>query len=541
MKNSLQIALAQHNYLLGDIEGNTRKIIDTILSYQKVVDLIVFPELALTGYPPEDLLFRDELHQRVEKGLQSIASKVSECHIIVGHPSRRQNKLYNTATVINPQGIVTDYHKQQLPNYSVFDEKRYFNPGTTLQMLEIKGVNLAICICEDIWHPGLASRAYQAGAEAIMCLNASPFHQSKFEQRLKVLRERQTNEAPIPIVYTNCVGGQDELIFDGQSFVLDAKGNVIAKAKAFEEECLVSSLAPSDSKPPTQAKMNAHEDALIYQALILGTRDYINKNNFKGALIGLSGGIDSALTLSIAVDAIGAERVHAVMMPSRYTAKMSIDDARKQAQTMGVKFSSISIEAPFESFLKGLAPEFKNLPVDTTEENLQARCRGTLLMALSNKTGYLVLTTSNKSEMAVGYSTLYGDMAGGFAPLKDVLKTQAYRLARYRNSVQAVIPENVILRPPSAELAHDQLDQDSLPDYNVLDGIIEAYMKQNKSIEEIISLGFTREDVEKTIRLLDFNEYKRRQGAPGIRVSSRAFGRDWRYPITSGFYQYRKK
>ena len=538
MTNVLTIALAQQNYLLGDIKGNSQKIIATAIKARDEfkADLVLFPELAITGYPPEDLLLREECFLRVARALQLIQSAVNDIYMVVGHPEKYKNKRYNTASVIFNGTVIASYHKQRLPNYSVFDEKRYFTPGKKPCTFTLKKVPIGISICEDLWEPGSMKQAITAGAKLMLSLNASPFHFKKGCVRLEQLRKRQQQEGAIPILYVNCVGGQDELVFDGSSVALDAKGAVCVQAPAYQESLSIVTL---DLKPLNIRKSHIEtmltDEASIYEAIKLGTRDYINKNGFPGALVGLSGGIDSALVLAITCDAIGNERLQAVLMPSRFTAKMSLEDAIKESATLGVAHRVISIEPTFNAFLKTLTDEFIGYDADATEENIQARCRAIILMALSNKTGKLVLACGNKSEMAVGYATLYGDMAGGYAPLTDVPKTLVYRLAKYRNSLSPVIPERVLTRPPSAELAMNQTDQDLLPPYEVLDPIMTQYVEYDKSVEDLLAQGFARRDVERVVRLIDRNEYKRRQAAPGVRISARAFGRDWRYPITSGF------
>lgn len=532
MHQTLTILLAQLNPTVGAIETNAAKIVSIIRTQQEQHDVILFPELAITGYPPEDLLFRQNLHQRVEQALQTIQANTGDCYVIVGHPSLEKGECFNAASVFYRGSLVTRYHKQHLPNYGVFDELRYFTPGAANPcILTVKEYRLGLCICEDIWQEGPVEQLIREGIDGLLCINASPFDYEKQSQRETLLQEHACHG--ITIFYVNQVGGQDELVFDGQSMVFDQQGSLCARAPAFNES--LQTVTFHHQKVTGKITPLLEPDQLIYEALVCGTRDYVEKNGFPGVLLGLSGGIDSALTLAIAVDALGASRVHAVMMPSRYTADMSLEDAKLQLQALGVTSTVLSIEPAFKSLLATLAPSFAQQPEDTTEENLQARIRGMMLMALSNKTGQMVLTTGNKSEMSVGYATLYGDMAGGFAVLKDVLKTQVYALAHYRNRLSAVIPERVITRPPSAELAENQTDQDSLPDYAILDAIIKAYMENDLAAEDIIQMGFLATDVNKVIRLVKRNEYKRRQAAPGVKISPRAFGRDWRYPITSGF------
>jgi len=535
----LQLVLAQINTLVGDIPGNTRKIIASAQAALAAgpVDAIIFPELTLTGYPPEDLLLRPSLKLRIEAALAELQAAQLPLALIVGYPRQCEGKLYNMAGAILNGSLVAEYAKQCLPNYQVFDEKRYFAEGSKPAVFELKGLPVALSICEDIWHQGPMAQAAAAGARLMLNLNASPFHQGKQLEREAAVAAR-AREGNMPVVYANLVGGQDELVFDGGSVVVDALGQTCFRAPAFVEDCFPVNLQFNDGRlaagqialAPIPERLEA-----VYQTLVLGLRDYVNKNRFKGVVLGLSGGIDSALTLAIAVDALGAERVEAVMMPFRYTSDLSKTDAEDEAARLGVRYSSISIEPMYEAFMAALATEFAGTRRDTTEENLQARCRGVLLMAISNKKGYLVLTTGNKSEMAVGYSTLYGDMAGGFDVLKDVPKTLVFALSRYRNTLAEVIPLSVIERPPSAELAPDQKDEDSLPPYEILDQILALYVEQDQSAEAIIARGFARDQVERAIRLVDINEYKRRQAPVGVRISQRGFGRDRRYPITSGW------
>ncbi|MDR3443325.1 MAG: NAD+ synthase [Legionella sp.] len=532
MQNKLRILMAQINPCVGALSANRDAIIEIIKNGQAEHDVIIVPELALTGYPPEDLLFRKEFQHAVNEHLKQIQAVIKECHVLIGHPSVDKECRYNTVSVFHQGKTVAQYHKQKLPNYEIFDEARYFTPGPrSACILEINQYKVGICICEDAWQVGPVDDLIDNGASVILSLNASPFDENKQQKREALLKSYATRG--VAIIYVNQVCGQDELLFDGQSLAIDGQGTICARAPAFEETlCSVELQGQhlSGSITPLLDK-----DALLYKALVFGTKEYVTKNKFPGVLLGLSGGIDSALTLAIAVDALGAAHVHAVMMPSRYSAQISHDDAMKQLETMNVPHSTLSIEPAFEVLLKTLEPEFKGLPADATEENIQARIRGILLMALSNKTGKMVLTTSNKSETAVGYATLYGDMAGGFGVLKDVLKTQVYALARHRNTLGNVIPERVITRAPSAELRENQTDQDSLPEYDILDAIIVAYMEQNLSPNELIVQGFKAADVSRVIQLIKRNEYKRRQAAPGIKVSGTAFGKDWRYPITNGF------
>lgn len=533
MTQTLKLLMAQIDPKVGAIEANADKIKAIINDHQNTHDLIVFPELIICGYPPEDLLFREAFRLRVERALVMLEALTDDCHVIIGHPWYENNQCFNAASVFYKGQRVALYFKQKLPNYAVFDERRYFTPGPAqASVLEIKGHRLGLCICEDLWQDGPVDLNIAAGVKTIICINSSPFDYEK-----PILRERLLNRIAkkgLSVIYTNQTGGQDELVFDGQSLAIDCQGTIAARAPAFEEALLTLTMTNQTIQSTVTPALD--EIALIYKALVCGTRDYVAKNGFPGVLLGLSGGIDSALTLAVAVDALGADKVEALMMPSRYTASISNEDAEAELKILGVKGTMLSIEPVFKAFLNTLSPCFSGLAVDITEENLQARIRGSLLMALSNKSGKMVLTTSNKSETAVGYATLYGDMAGGFSVLKDVLKTQVYALAAWRNSLgEEVIPQRVISRPPSAELAENQRDQDSLPDYDILDGIIKAYMEQNKSELDLFEAGYKKDDIERVIRLIKRNEYKRRQSAPGIKISPRAFGRDWRYPITSGF------
>ncbi len=535
---AIRIALAQVNPRVGDIPGNTDKVIDTLITArERGADVVLFPELMLTGYPPEDLLLRPSLDGRVESAVVRVADAARDIAVVVGYPRRRDGVLYNMAGFFRDGELVTEHAKQQLPNYQVFDEKRYFGHGDGPCIIDIKGVPVALSICEDIWHPHPMEQARSAGARVMLNISASPFHRDKQLERQAVLKERAL-EGFMPVVYLNQVGGQDELVFDGGSMVVDAAGTLQVQTPMFEEGVHDVTLTVADDEGiRVEGPFEPALDLLpsVYRALVVGTRDYIHKNGFPGVVLGLSGGIDSALTLAVAVDALGPERVEAVMMPFRYTSRLSRDDAAEQARRLGVEYRSISIEPVFDAFMAQLSEEFAGLEVDQTEENIQARSRGVILMAISNKKGSLVLTTGNKSELAVGYCTLYGDMAGGFNVLKDVPKTLVYQLARYRNSLAPVIPDSVITRPPSAELAPDQKDEDSLPAYPVLDRILELYIEQDQSAARIIEQGFSPEDVYHVIRLVDINEYKRRQGAIGVRITRRGFGRDRRYPVTNGW------
>jgi NAD+ synthase (glutamine-hydrolysing) len=535
----MRIALAQLDLFVGDVDGNARRIIEaaSIARDRERADVIVFPELALSGYPPEDLLFHTGMRRRVAEGLARAGEEIRGIAAVIGYPEYVQGQIYNSAALVKDGELLANHRKQCLPNYKVFDEKRYFVPGNEPTVIELAGRRIGLLVCEDAWEPEPARAAVNAGAELILIANASPYELRKQVEREMIIRDR-VREVSRPIVYTNLVGGQDELVFDGHSFVMDASGEIVARAPAFTECIFSVELRGSDQRfalvrgdiAPYQG-----DEASVYNALVLGVRDYVEKHRFPGVVMGLSGGVDSALTLAIAVDALGAERVHTVMMPSRYTSAMSVEDAREQIHRQGVKHSLISIEGMFEATLAALKDEFAGTAPDSTEENIQARCRGVLLMAISNKTGRMLLTTGNKSEMAVGYATLYGDMAGGFAPIKDCSKTLVYRLARYRNSLGAVIPDRVLTRPPSAELRPDQKDSDSLPPYEVLDPILEAFIEEDLSVDQIVARGFARATVTRVLDMVKRSEYKRRQAPPGVRVSGRAFGRDWRYPITSGY------
>lgn len=533
----MKILVAQFNPIVGDFEGNAARIRQIIEGGQsEKADLIVFPELALCGYPPEDLLLRPSIKLRVERSLAEISSVVKSSTVVLGFPSREGEKTFNAAAVIERGEVVAIYRKRALPNYRVFDEKRYFDAGDSCCLVEVCGHKVGITICEDLWDKQPVRDTAQAGAELIVNINASPFQVKKHQQR-EALLSGQARDVEVPILYANLVGGQDELVFDGDSMLVDSTGEILYQAPWFEESKDILDVALSPSGIEMNPKISPIPERIeaTYNALVLGVRDYVEKNGFPGVVLGLSGGIDSAVTLAVAVDALGAERVRAIMMPFHYTSDLSQGLASQQAQKMGVHYRSIDIESIFDVFSTALGEEFEGFPVDVTEQNMQARIRGVILMAVSNKKGALVLTTGNKSEVAVGYSTLYGDMAGGFDVLKDVLKTRVYELAEWRNTVSPVIPEEVITRPPTAELAPDQIDQDSLPDYPELDQILEAYIEKDLSATEIIALGFSEETVKRMVRLVDLNEYKRRQAPIGPRVSQRAFGRDRRYPITNGW------
>ncbi len=527
----MKIAIAQINTMVGDIAGNANKILDfTNRAKLGGASLVITPELALCGYPPEDLLFRDDFKHACRLELIRLASQVSGITLLIGHPHIDNGKLFNAASVIENGKILATYYKQCLPNYSVFDEERYFSAGDKPLLFTHNGTQFGVMICADGWEAEPAMRAKQAGAEFLLSLNASPYHMDKLETRYEVIAER-ANETGLPIIYANLVGGQDELVFDGASFVLDSTGKLTQQLPSFTETLsYVEVVNHQPVKVAISPKLSL--EAAVYHALKLGLADYVNKNAFPSVVLGLSGGIDSALTLAIAVDALGASRVKVVMMSSEFTASMSVDDAVEMANLVGVKYSQLPIKDLFDLFRNTLASEFGDLPFDAAEENLQARIRGMLLMALSNKFGSIVLTTGNKSEMAVGYSTLYGDMAGGFSLLKDVPKTLVYKLAQYRNSLSIVIPERIITRAPSAELRANQTDQDSLPPYDILDAIMQAYVEDDLSRPAIIAKGYSEQDVSRVTNLIDRNEYKRRQAPVGVRITQRGFGKDRRYPIT---------
>jgi NAD+ synthase (glutamine-hydrolysing) len=541
---TLRIAMAQLDMLVGDITKNTQSVIDAACKArdEERADVVVFPELTLTGYPPEDLLLRPSLDPRIESALAKVLAEVRDIHVVIGYPRRIDGELFNCAGVIYQGKMLVEYAKQKLPNFLVFDDKRYFSEGLDAGIVEIKGVKVGLSICEDIWHPEPVAQAKAAGAELILNLNASPYHIEKMGERETLLHKRAT-EVSLPIVYVNYMGAQDELVYEGGSFAVNAKGEKIMQAPWFEAGLYCLDMIVDDSQPnkvePVAGIIAPALDveASVYQAMVLGLRDYIEKNRFKGIVLGLSGGIDSALSLAVAVDAIGADRVQAVMMPYTYTSSISLHDAEEEANLLGVKYSVLPIESMVSAFTDILAPEFEGYAKDTTEENLQARTRGVVLMAISNKKGLMVLTTGNKSEMAVGYATLYGDMVGGYSVLKDVFKTLVFKLCRYRNTLGYVIPERVITRPPSAELAPDQKDEDSLPSYDILDDILRMYIEEDQSAEAILATKkFDRETVYRVLRLVDVNEYKRRQSPTGVRITARGFGRDRRYPITNGWH-----
>jgi NAD+ synthase (glutamine-hydrolysing) len=533
--------MAQLNLVVGDVDGNTSRIVAAANEARDRyrADLVMLPELAVSGYPPEDLLFHSGMRLQVARSLERLKEEVRGITLIAGYPEYAGAKIFNSAIVIRDGQILANHRKACLPNYRVFDEKRYFTPGTDATILDINGVRAGVLVCEDAWDSAPARQARERGAQVLLIINASPYEVDKQRMReQQVVRER-IQETGIPVVFCNLIGGQDELVFDGNSFVMDAQGTVTQRAPAFTEGMYVVDLGMDASGvvhpiPAEIVPLQGQEES-VYGALVQGTRDYVSKHRFPGVVMGLSGGVDSALTLVIAVDALGADRVHSVAMPSRYTSQMSKDDAALQARNLHVKHSEISIEGMFEATLAALKHEFAGRAPDTAEENIQSRCRGVLLMGISNKTGKMLLTTGNKSEMAVGYATLYGDMAGGFAPIKDCSKLLVYRLCRWRNAQSEVIPARVIDRPPSAELRFDQKDTDSLPPYEILDPILEAFIEEDLSVDQIAARGFDRVTVGRILDLVKRNEYKRRQAPPGVRVSGRAFGRDWRYPITSGY------
>ena len=540
MGETLKIALAQLDLLVGDVRGNAAKVIASARRARSELgaDLVLYPELALSGYPPEDLLFHRGFRRQIEAGLRQLCAELPDARILLGFPEYAGGAIYNSAALIAAGEIAAIHRKAELPNYKVFDEKRYFRAGQQPTLAECCGFRTGLLVCEDIWEPHSAQLARAEGAQLLLVINASPYEIHKQREREETARAR-VREVGLPLAYVNLVGGQDELVFDGNSFAMDAQGQVVMRAPPFEEGTWVVEFTrdPRGRVVPLPGSVTPEltDEASVYRALVLGVRDYVDKHGVPGVVMGLSGGVDSALTLAVAVDALGSDRVQAVMMPSRYTSSMSLEDARQQAQLLGVKYSVLPIEEMFAATLATLKEEFAGLTADATEENIQSRCRMVLLMALSNKTGRMLLTTGNKSEMAVGYATLYGDMAGGFAPIKDCSKMLVYRLANYRNSLGRVIPPRVIEREPTAELRAGQKDSDSLPPYEILDPILEAFIEEDLSVDEIEARGFDRATVARVLDLVKRNEYKRRQAPPGVRVSRRAFGRDWRYPITSGY------
>ena len=551
---TLQLSVAQLNFTVGDMPGNARKIIDAArTAYQRGVRLLITPELAICGYAAEDLFLRPSFIAACQQAVALVQTELAGLqgmHVVVGHPSGDDKRTrsvavqqrFNMASVFCEGRLIASYAKRELPNYQVFDERRYFIPGQDACVFEVDGVKIGLLICEDAWFEQPAFDACEAGAQLLVVMNASPFHRGKSLEREDAMRVRALATG-LPLVYAHLVGAQDEVVFEGRSFALQSDGELAGRAPGFVEDAFEVSCFKQFAKLTLSAEQAPMADDLsdVWQALVLGVRDYIGKNRFPSVLLGLSGGIDSALVMAIAVDALGADRVRAVMMPSPYTAGISLTDAREMAQRMQVRYDELSIVPMFNEFLQTLAPDFQLKPVDTAEENIQARIRGTLLMAMSNKHGSIVLTTGNKSEMATGYCTLYGDMAGGFAVIKDVSKTLVYQLANWRNlhdpfnTCAGPIPERIITRAPSAELREDQTDQDSLPAYDVLDAIVERYMEQDQSQQQIEAAGYQKADVDQVIRLIRINEYKRRQAPIGVRITHRGFGKDWRYPITSLF------
>jgi NAD+ synthase (glutamine-hydrolysing) len=535
------VAIAQLNLTVGAMAANAEKIIQAARrAHDRGAHILVTPELSLTGYPPEDLLLRDAFYTQTNAALEKIIDAthtLAGLHILVGLPVQREGERFNTCAVLCEGKVLGSYYKHDLPNYDVFDEQRYFTPDARPLVFSINGICFGVNICEDIWFPYAPSAARAAGAQVLLVPNASPYHMHKSKLRIDVVEENVCKQG-MACIYANLIGGQDELVFDGGSFVLNSKAQITTLMPQFVEELEFVTIKTTEEQPQPQLGRIMPElsvEAQVYEALKLGVRDYLGKNGFPGAILGLSGGIDSALTLAIAVDALGADKVRAVMMPSKYTADISLIDSRDMVERIGVRYDELSISSCFDAFLGTLSGEFAGTETGTTEENIQARIRGTMLMALSNKFGSVVLTTGNKSEMATGYCTLYGDMAGGFAVLKDIMKTMVFRLARYRNTLGQVIPERIITRPPSAELRENQTDQDSLPPYDTLDAIIGSYMEANVSIADIIAEGYDATTVKRVVHLIKINEYKRRQAPVGIRVTHRAFGRDWRYPITNRF------
>ena len=539
-KKKISIGIVQENPIVGDIEGNLQLAINAIdkLSKQSSPDIFLFTEMFITGYPPEDLILRDDLLDASYEAVEKLCEVKPESFIVIGYPKKEGDSIFNCAGVLRNKSVITEYKKQELPNYEVFDEKRYFQSGKVPGIFEVNGLRVGLSVCEDIWHENVIKQLHEKETDLILNINASPFHLDKIKER-KALISGHAIDYSLPIVYANQVGGQDELVFDGTSMAMDGEGQQILQLEKFKEDYkIVNFTSDQEGKLSSEKREEIPEDKEleeVYKALVLGAKDYIQKNNFPGVLIGSSGGIDSALTAAIAADAIGPEKVRTFMLPFKFTSDMSVEDSEKLAVNLGIKHSVIPIGDIYESFADSLEDEFSGLEPDITEENLQSRCRGVILMALSNKSGELVLTTGNKSETAVGYSTLYGDTAGGFGVLKDVPKTLVYELSRYRNTISHVIPDRIIDRPPSAELAPDQQDSDSLPDYAILDKIIELYVEQDKSKVEIEESGIDKSMVDRVIRLIDLSEYKRRQAPLGVKITSRGFGKDRRYPITNKF------
>ena len=535
----ISVGVIQANPIVGDIQGNLNLAISAIedISSKETPDIFLLTEMFITGYPPEDLILRDDLLDQSYDAIHKLTEIKPESFIVIGYPKKEGESIYNCAGVLRNHSIITEYKKQELPNYEVFDEKRYFVSGSSPGIFEVNGLRVALSVCEDIWHEKVVKQAQENGANLMLNINASPFHLRKIEDRKRLISSHAA-KYELPIIYANQVGGQDELVFDGTSMAMDGNGKQVLQLDKFKSDSRIISFVENDDVLIAEDEMVIPEDnelEEVYQALVIGAKDYIEKNKFPGVIIGSSGGIDSALTAAIAADAIGPDKVRTYMMPFKFTSDMSVEDAQKLAENLGLQHSVIPIGDIYDSFNKGLEKEFKGKEKDITEENLQSRCRGVILMALSNKSGDLVLTTGNKSETAVGYSTLYGDTAGGFGVLKDVPKTMVYELSRYRNTISKVIPERIIERPPTAELAPDQKDTDSLPDYDILDKIIELYVEQDKSKEEIESLGVGNDVIERVLRLIDISEYKRRQAPLGVKITSRGFGKDRRYPITNKF------
>ena len=539
MDNTVIVALAQLDLVVGDVKGNTRRIIESAERARDELhaDLVAFPELSICGYPPEDLLFHAGLRHAVERSLEDIRASIRGIAVLVGFPEYRGDEIFNSCAVISDGEYLCHYRKRCLPNYAVFDEARYFTAGKSASVFSLNGIRIGLNICEDIWRQAPISASRAAGAEVVIAINGSPYQTHSQENRERAAASRIA-ESNMPIVYLNMVGGQDELVFDGGSFAMSAQGEIRFRAPPFEEglyRVVLKGFGSGVEPEQGDVAEPLQREASVYRALVTGTRDYVRKHGFPGVIIGLSGGIDSALVTAIACDAIGPDKVRAVMMPFRYTSTISQEDAAQQAETMGFRFDTVPIAPIYDATVQQLETIFAGRDPDVTEENIQARCRGMILMAISNKTGRMLLTTGNKSEMAVGYATLYGDMAGGFAPIKDCSKSLVYRLARYRNTLGDAIPERAITREPSAELRPGQKDSDSLPDYAILDPILEAFIEKDMSVDEITGLGFDRATVIRVLQMVKHNEYKRRQAPPGIRISSRAFGRDWRYPITSWY------
>ena len=535
----ISVGVIQANPIVGNIQGNLNLAISAIedIASKETPDIFLLTEMFITGYPPEDLILRDDLLDQSYEAIQKLTEIKPESFIVIGYPKKEGESIYNCAGVLRNHSIITEYKKQELPNYEVFDEKRYFVSGSSPGIFEVNGLRVALSVCEDIWHEKVVKQAQENGANLMLNINASPFHLRKIEDRKRLISGHSA-KYKLPIIYANQVGGQDELVFDGTSMAMDGNGKQVLQLDKFKSDSRIISFVENDDVLIAEDEMVIPEDnelEEVYQALVIGAKDYIEKNKFPGVIVGSSGGIDSALTAVIAADAIGPDKVRTYMMPFKFTSDMSVEDAQKLAENLGLQHSVIPIGDIYDSFNKGLEKEFKGKEKDITEENLQSRCRGVILMALSNKSGDLVLTTGNKSETAVGYSTLYGDTAGGFGVLKDVPKTMVYELSRYRNTISKVIPERIIERPPTAELAPDQKDTDSLPDYDILDKIIELYVEQDKSKEEIESLGVGNDVIERVLRLIDISEYKRRQAPLGVKITSRGFGKDRRYPITNKF------